>query len=198
MKKKFVFITGPSESGKSGAAEYMEKSFDDIRHLKMRDVIRIANSKADDNSEQFWREYIDTAEQMSEGKSIIIMDTLRKPESALILSGLLNERMRILYIEASLKNRVIREYIKLKKEGKEFSVEDVMQRTKDKDIEKEKCGLKGIRNLIKGQDGKLQLEGTGELFSYIINNDGTIDELYEKLNQFVFELQKENKKEVER
>ena len=186
MKKKFVFITGPSESGKSGAAEYMEKNFDDIRHLKMRDVIRIANSKADDNTEQFWREYIDTAEQMSEGKSIIIMDTLRKPESALILS------------EASLKNRVIREYIKLKKEGKKFSVEDVMQRTKDKDIEKEKCGLKGIRNLIKGQDGKLQLEGTGELFSHIINNDGTIDELYEKLNQFVFELQKENKKEIER
>lgn len=25
MDKKFVFITGPSESGKSGAAEYMEK-----------------------------------------------------------------------------------------------------------------------------------------------------------------------------
>lgn len=164
----------------------------------MRDVIRIANSKVDDNTEQFWREYIDTAEQMSEGKSIIIMDTLRKPESALILSELLNEKMRILYIEASLKNRVIREYIKLKKEGKEPSVEDVMRRTQDKDFEKEKCGLKGIRNLIKGQDGKLKLEGTGELFAHIINNDGTIDELHEKLNQFVLELQKENKKEIER
>lgn len=126
------------------------------------------------------------------------MDTLRKPESALILSELLNEKMSILYIEASLKNRVIREYIKLKKEGKELSVEDVMQRTKYKDFEKEKCGLKGIRNLIKGKDGKLKLEGTGKSFPHIINNDGTIDELHEKLNQFVLELQKENKKEIER
>lgn len=198
MNKKFVFITGPSESGKSGAAEYMEKSFDDIIHLKMRDVIKIANSNVEDNTEQFWKEYIDTAEQMSEGKSIIIMDTLRKPKSALILSELLNERMKILYIEASLKNRVIREYIKLKKEGKEFSMEDVMQRTKDKDIEKERCGLKEIRKLIKGQGGKLQLEGNGDLFSNIINNDGTIDELHEKLNQFVLELQKENKMKMER
>ena len=73
-----------------------------------------------------------------------------------------------------------------------------MRRTQDKDFEKEKCGLKGIRNLIKGQDGKLKLEGTGESFAHIINNDGTIDELHEKLNQFVLELQKENKKEIER
>lgn len=195
MNKQFVFITGPSESGKSGAAEYMERRSHDIKHLKMRDIIRVANSRVDDDTEQFWKEYINVAVQMSEEKSIIIMDTLRKPESALILSKLLNERMSILYIEASLKNRVIREYRKLKEEGKDFTMEDIMQRTKDKDIEKEKAGLIGLRNIIKGKDGKLKLEGDGEKFSYIINNDGNIDELHKKLDEFILEI---NKEEIER
>ena len=120
MNKEYVFVTGPSESGKSGAAEYMEKYFDDVKHLKMRDIIKMASSKVNDNTEQFWNEYINMATTMSEGKSIIVMDTLRKPESAIILSRLLKDRMHILYIDAKLKNRVIREYTKLINEGKKY------------------------------------------------------------------------------
>ena len=115
------------------------------------------------------------------------MDTLRKPKSALILSEILNEKMKILYIEASLKNRVIREYKKLKQEGIEVTMEEVIQRTKNKDIEKEKNGLIELRNMVK--------EKNGEKFSYIINNDGNIDELHKKLDEFILEI---NKEEIER
>lgn len=111
MNKEYIFITGPSESGKSGAAEYMEKNFTSIKHLKMLDIIQMADIKVDDSTEQFWSEYISMAIKMSEGKSIIVMDTLRKPESAIILNRQLKDRMHILYIDASLKNRVIRECI---------------------------------------------------------------------------------------
>ncbi len=187
MNRKFIFITGPSESGKSGAAEYMEKKYPNVKHLKMRDIIKVADSKVEDDTEQFWKEYINVAMQMSEGKSIIIMDTLRKPKSALILSEILNEKMKILYIEASLKNRVIREYKKLKQEGIEVTMEEVIQRTKNKDIEKEKNGLIELRNMVK--------EKNGEKFSYIINNDGNIDELHKKLDEFILEI---NKEEIER
>lgn len=190
MNKKFVFITGPSESGKSGAAEYMERNFRNVKHLKMRDIIKIADSKVDDSTEQFWNEYINTALSMSEEKSIIIMDTLRKPESALILGKLLGNKMTILYIEASLKNRIIREYNKLNREGKNLIIEDVAKRTKEKDMEKEKFGLKKLKNLRILKDGILSTREDGEIFPYIINNDGDIEQLHEKLNQFIYELER--------
>lgn len=198
MNKEYVFVTGPSESGKSGAAEYMEKKFNNIKHLKMRDIIRLANIKVDDNTDQFWREYINMANQMSEEKSIIVMDTLRKPESAVILNKQLKNKMHILYIDADLKNRVVREYIKLKKEGKNVSLEEVFERTKQKDKEKEKLGLERLKTLTQNPEGMIQLEGKGEIYPNIIDNNGELYELYSKLDEFINELERKIKQEIER
>ena len=135
---------------------------------------------------------------MSEEKEIIIMDTLRKPESTIILHRLLGERMSILYIEASLKNRVVREYIKLGKEGKNTSIEGVKERTREKDIEKNRAGLKQIRALKKGINGELEIDENGPSYAYIINNDGTIEELHEKLVSFIHEIERKDKGNNER
>lgn len=198
MNKEYIFVTGPSESGKSGAAEYMEKKFNNIKHLKMRDIIQMADIKVDDCTEQFWREYISMAIKMSEGKSIIVMDTLRKPESAIILNRQLKDRMHILYIDADLKNRAIREYSKLRREGKNNSFEDVLERTNRKDIEKEKFGLGRIKTLIKTSEGKIQMDGEGDVYPNIIDNNGDLDELHRKLDEFINEIEKRNEEEIER
>ena len=198
MNKEYVFVTGPSESGKSGAAEYMEKYFDDVKHLKMRDIIKMASSKVNDNTEQFWNEYINMATTMSEGKSIIVMDTLRKPESAIILSRLLKDRMHILYIDAKLKNRVIREYTKLINEGKNISLEEVLDRTSKKDREKERFGLGKIKTLVKDNEGSVKLQGKGNLYPTIIDNNGSLDELYRRLEEFINNIKLKNKEDIER
>ena len=198
MNKEYIFITGPSESGKSGAAEYIERIFDSVKHLKMRDIISMADSKVDDSTEQFWNEYINVAIKMSEGKSIIVMDTLRKPESAVILNRLLKDRMHILYIDANLKNRVIREYTKLIKEGKSISLKYVLKRTIEKDKEKEKFGLEGIKELIKDKKGKIQLQERDKICSCIIDNNGSLSELHRKLEEFINEIERRNKEVIER
>ena len=38
--KKYIFITGKSESGKSMISEYISKNYKGAIHIKMRDIIK--------------------------------------------------------------------------------------------------------------------------------------------------------------
>ena len=165
MNKEYIFVTGPSESGKSGTTEYMENYFDDVKHLKMRDIIKMASSAFEDNTEQFWNDYIN---------------------------------MHILYIDANLKNRVIREYAKLMKEGKNISLEEVLERTYKKDKEKEKFGLQKIKTLVKDNVGIVKMQGEGNLYPTIIDNNGSLDELHRKLEEYINNIKIKNKEDIER
>ena len=198
MNNEFIFVTGPSESGKSGAAKYLEQKFSNVKHLKMRDIIGNFASLEDDSTEKFWREYINTSVSMSNNSPIIIMDTLRKTESAIILKKLLGNKMQILYIDADFKNRVIREYFKLLQEGKTVSLQEIIEKTQKKDLEKEKYGLSNIKNLSENENGMLTINPQGKNFVNILYNNGTKEEFYKQLDNVIEKINNKNYIENER
>lgn len=42
------------------------------------------------------------------------------------------------------------------------------------------------------------MDGEGNVFPNIIDNDGDLEELHRKLDEFISEMEKENKEEIER
>ncbi len=206
--KKFIFVTGPSESGKSGALNYISDNYGDkIKHLKIRNVFpeiyKDSGSKKEfqqwyddeyrDNFESLWDRYIEKADQMSESKEVVIMDTMYGIKTIQYLYSKLGDNLGVLYIDANEKNRVMREYIRLRtdspysdrKADLSITVEDVIERTRKKDEKKKRLETFEYKDLHYDMDGGIGYKAPGKLFSYVIQNDGTQEEFYEKLDNFV-------------
>lgn len=178
--KKYIFITGTSESGKSMISEYIANIYKDAIHIKIRDVIKRMYEEASQKleyenwqeefestkREQFWELYLKTAREMAKVNNIIVMDTLRKKESLETLNKITNNGIMLLYIDAKFENRAKREYARLNK-IQNITYEEVILNTISKDKEKENSGLKEILKYV--QDRKLR-------YGYIINNNGSMEE----------------------
>ena len=169
--KKYIFVTGPSESGKSGGINYIIDNYgDEIKHLKIRNIFpeiyKESKSKLDyqewydyeyqNDFENFWDRYIKKASEMSENKSIIIMDTMYGVKSIKYLYSKLGNNLGVLYIDADLKKRILREYTRLRTDSTRSSrkadlsvtIDDVTKKTLDKDASKKEKETFEYRDLV--------------------------------------------------
>lgn len=184
--KKYIFITGKSESGKSMISEYISKNYKRAIHIKMRDIIKEMYKEYDtklsyeewqeelenNQREFFWKTYINMTNRISKKHNLIVMDTLRKKETLEVINNLVGNNIMLLYIDAKFESRINREYNRLNKEDT-ISYEQVKLNTLKKDKEKEQYGLVQILNYIK--KGKMK-------YGYIIYNNGTIEDFEKNVN----------------
>lgn len=206
--QKFIFVTGPSESGKSGGVNYLKDKYPEyFKHLKIRnifpEVYRDSGSELDfqiwydneydNNFESLWDRYILKAIEMSRGKSIIIMDTMYGVKTIKYLYSILNDNLGVLYIDAEFEQRVVREYQRLRTDSKNGSrkadlsitLEQVIKKTKEKDSKKQLKETFEYKDLVyKNNSIEVGNRLIDSPFSYLIENNGTIDEFNQNLDEF--------------
>ncbi len=207
---KFIFVSGPSESGKSSGINYIVDTFPQIKHLKIRNVYRELYEKSgsdnpyDDWREQeksrdlenHWKEFLQMASQIAKGYDIIIMDTLYSPKDVVVLHNILGDKLSVLYIDAPLNSRVLREYNRLRtdspysdrKADLSITLEDVEAKTLKKDTLKKSEGAFDYPNLMLHFDGSISMGGEGKQFVYIINNNQDEESYHRKLDEYVHSL----------
>ena len=209
INKKFIFVTGPSESGKSGGINYIEDNYSDsIKHLKIRNIFpEVYKDSGSDmefqewydheyqyNFESLWDRYIAKAAEMSGDVEIVIMDTMYGVKTIKYLYSKLKDNLGVLYIDADFDKRVMREYKRLRtdsvrgtrKADLTVTVDQVIEKTKKKDYSKGKKETFEYKDLVyRGETidvGNRELE---QPFSYLISNNGTLEEFYDNLALFV-------------
>ena len=209
MNKEIVFVAGTSESGKSGGINYLRDKYDEIQHIKIRDVFpkvyedtqtslsleewQDFEEKRDLNN--FWRLFVNKVyEMINPEKSIIILDTMYGVNGMMELYKILCDKVNLLYIDAPFNDRVMREYSRLRtdslrgtrKADLSITIEDVVERTIKKDKNKNSRGANKLKELRYSLDYKsLEIGGLGEQFTYLINNDGNIDDFYSSLDKYI-------------
>ena len=207
--KKFIFVTGPSESGKSGGINYIIDNYgDEIKHLKIRNVFpevyKESNTDLDfqewydyeyqNNFESFWDRYIKKADEMSGDKQVVIMDTMYGVKSIKYLYSILGKNLGVLYIDADFDKRIFREYTRLRTDSTRSSrkadltvtLEDVTKKTIEKDSSKQKKETFEYRDLVYRNDCiEVGDRNTEEPFSFLIENNGSESEFHEMLDDYV-------------
>lgn len=209
-EKKFIFVTGPSESGKSGGINYIVDNYSEyIKHLKIRNIFPevYKDSKSslsfqdwydfeyENNFENLWDKYIEKADEMSGDKKIVIMDTMYGVKTIKYLYSKLKENLGVLYIDADFNKRVIREFERLRtdsvhgtrKADLSITIEDVIDKTRKKDTSKAKKETFEYKNLVYSDSADDIVVGDrniGNPFSYLIMNNGSLDEFHQKLDVF--------------
>ena len=133
--------------------------------------------------------------EMSDDAEIVIMDTMYGVKEIQYLSQKMGKNVGVLYIDAPEQERIRREYDRLRtdspysdrKADLSITFEQVTERTRRKDDQKRKLGTFEYRNLCYDQDRTLFVSPNGLKFSNVIDNDGTVEEFYAKLDRFIEE-----------
>lgn len=206
MNKKFIFVAGPSESGKSGAVNYLADNNEEFKHLKIRNIFPEVykdskssleysewyDDQSKNNFEEFWQNYIQKASTMAGDAKVVIMDTMYGLKEIKYLYELLGEDLRVLYIDAPLEKRIMREYMRLRTDSSnsdrkadlEITIEEVTEKTKKKDAKKQRLETFEYKNLRYNDVGGIDYNASGNLFSYVIENGGSREELNASLDTF--------------
>lgn len=208
-KKRIIFVAGTSESGKSGAINYLKDTHNCIQHIKIRDVFpkvyadtasALSFEEWQDYEENrdlnnFWRLFVNKlSEMVDQDKDIIILDTMYGVDGMKELYKILQNRVELLYIDAPIEMRIIREYNRLRtnsirgtrKADLSITIEEVTERTLKKDEKKNKKGANLLKKLVYScNSNELIISDNGIKFPYIVENDGTLEEFYIKLDNYI-------------
>ncbi len=207
--KIFIFVAGTSESGKSGGINYLKDNYSEIQHIKIRDVFpkvyedtfsklsfeEWQNFEENRDLNNFWKLFVNKVyEMVDDNKSIIILDTMYGVQGMVELYNILGNKVNLLYIDAPFDDRVMREYNRLRsdsingtrKADLTITIEDIIERTIKKDGKKNKKGADKLPLLTYNADcSSIEIGGSGEQFTTIINNDGTIDDFHIMLDNYI-------------
>lgn len=206
-EQQFIFVTGPSESGKSGGINHIKAKYQQVKHLKIRDIFPAVykdsksnltydewyDNESKNNFESFWDRYIQKAREMSEGADVVIMDTMYGVKEIQYLYKKLRQNVSVLYIDAPEEERIRREYKRLRtdspytdrKADYSITMEQVSEKTRKKDAKKKRLETFEYKDLAYEQGGTIVVRPNGIKFSKVINNNGTVEELYEKLDLYI-------------
>jgi len=182
--KKVYFLSGLSESGKSQAGQwatqngifrlkiiYFEKIIAQTMGLEMKDKQETEKTiqKLYQNEEQMINKFKDFAyEFMVANKcEAISLESLYRANLAIAFLNDDRFQTEVIFIKASLKNRVDREYHKLKQTNSTISKQDLENEIKQKDE-------------FKITKGVLDVE---KIATIVLENDGSIDQYKEKILQ---------------
>lgn len=207
--KKIIFVAGTSESGKSGGINYLKGKYQEIQHIKIRDIFPLVYNDTlsnlsfeewqdyEENRDlnNFWRLFVNKVyEVMDDDKEAVILDTMYGVNGMIELYKILKDRVKLLYIDAPFKDRVMREYLRLRtdsikgtrKADLSVTIDDVVERTRKKDLKKNKKGANKLPFLSYSETmDDIEINGKGAPFTYIINNSGSIDEFHEQLDKYM-------------
>jgi hypothetical protein len=208
--KKIIFVSGPSESGKSSGINYILSSFPKVKHLKIRDIFRALYEKSGSpldyeswraqqiatDLKKHWTDYLNLATSQNEDKPILIMDTLYNPQDAIILREILGNKLALLYVDAPLEDRIMREYNRLRTDSTHsdrkadltLTFDDIAQRTSEKDKKKFSEGMLHYPELVITPNGQVLQNGEGTRLAYIIHNASSEIEFHRKLDLFINEI----------
>lgn len=207
--KKIIFVAGTSESGKSGGINYLKDNYNEIQHIKIRDVFpkvyadtssQLSFEEWQDFEENrdlnnFWRLFVNKVYEIADPeKNIIILDTMYGVNGMVELYNILKDNVELLYIDAPFNERVKREYLRLRKDSingtrkadLSITIDDVIKRTKAKDEKKNKKGANLLPYLSYAEtNDSIEIKKDGKKFTYLINNDGTIEDFYKNLDNYI-------------
>ncbi len=207
--KIFIFVAGTSESGKSGGINYLKDNYSEIQHIKIRDIFPKVyadtssklsfedwqNFEENRDLNNFWKLFVNKVYEIADdSKSIIILDTMYGVEGMIELYNILGDRVNLLYIDAPFNERVMREYKRLRsdsingtrKADLTITIEDVIERTIKKDKKKNKKGANKLPQLTYSVDKQsVEIDGVGEQFATIINNDSTLENFHGMLDNYI-------------
>lgn len=222
-EKEIVFVGGTSESGKSGGINYILDNYPGVQHVKIRDIFplvyqdtltNLSYEEWQDSEEKrdlnnFWRLFINKlGEIIQEDKKIIILDTMYGVDGMIELYEILGQRVHLLYIDAPFEDRVLREYRRLRtdsirgdrKADLTISLEDIEKRTVQKDVKKNKFGADKLSFLSYNGENfdRIEINPNGERFTDIINNDGTLEDFYCDLDEYIEKILSYGKGKIRR
>ena len=218
--KTIIFVAGTSESGKSGGINYLKEKYPNVQHIKIRDVFPkiyedVSTTMSFEEWQQFeenrdlnnfWKLFVNKVYELaSPDKSIIILDTMYGINGMMELYKILGNQVKLLYIDAPFNDRVKREYLRLRTDSKtslrkadmSITLEEIAERTKQKDEKKNKMGANLLKYLKYSEDcTEIFVSDSGNVFPYIIDNNGTLEEFYAQLDCFLINIleQQENLK----
>lgn len=191
--KKIYALGGLSECGKSGTGKYLSQKHN-IWNLKFRYFLEQMSQRYDvADPLKFYRNNSDLVSLLETNqiailfqkqyyKDAISLESLHDFELTKALKARLGEQFSIIYIDTNLKNRVIRNALS---EG--MSIEQSMGQVQAKDIRKKEMGADKIKDIA----------------DFVVNNNGTSYELYNKLdtivsekNKYIGQLYDEDKKNI--
>ena len=130
---------------------------------------------------------------MSDGADVVIMDTMYGVKEIQYLYQKLRQNVGVLYIDAPEEERIKREFHRLRtdspytdrKADLSITMEQVAERTRKKDAKKKRLETFEYKYLAYDQDGTIVVRPNGIEFSKVINNTGTVEEFYEKLDLYI-------------
>lgn len=209
-QKEIIFVGGTSESGKSGGVNYILDNYPEVQHVKIRDVFPLVYQDAltnlsyeewQDREEKrdlnnFWRLFVNKlGEIVQEDKKVIVLDTMYGVDGMIELYQILGQRVHLLYIDAPFNDRVLREYRRLRTDSERgarkadltITLEDIEKKTRQKDAKKNKFGADKLPFLsYTGENfDSIEINPNGERFTYIINNNGTLEDFYSNLDEYI-------------
>lgn len=170
-------LGGMSESGKSGAGEYLSKRHN-IWNMKLKYIVRNINMQYGvqdlfENAPQFSSVLI--AEQINEllgvhyYKEKVSFESLHDFEITKQLKQIYGDVFKIIFIDTNYKNRVIRTAM-----GEQMSIEQAKEQVDKKDEQKSSVGADKIKNIS----------------DYIIDNNGTQLQFMNQLDEAVIEKER--------
>jgi len=179
--KKIFIIGGLSEAGKSTVGRYLDSK--GIIRLKIVNFLRIIMEREDpdadfrewqsnmieNHSKWLWGQFICELKKKIEEESIeyCVLESLYRPSLAEALRRVFGGRLVIVYVDIPqkirLKRQIIRQNLRSIEEAKEY----LLPRDKDKIS----WGALDIKKMA----------------DYVIDNSGTIDQLYKRLDSLVEE-----------
>lgn len=205
--KQYVFVSGPSESGKSGGVNYLKNNYDNVVHLKIRNVMPLVQKEYRSNipyeswqdtveplnPQMFWTRYINKVNELSEGYNIVIMDTIYSIDSIKTLYEVLGDNLTLLYVNADFDKRVERELLRLRtdsirgkrKANLSITYDEVLKQTMLKDEKKYSKGVDRLPALAFNSNyTKLIIDENGVQFPYVIQNNDSEDAFFRYLDEF--------------
>lgn len=214
LNKQYVFVSGSSESGKSGGVNYLKDNYDKICHLKIRNVMPLLHKESGTdipyetwqktvepkNPIEFWQKYAMKVDELTQGYDVVVMDTIYSIDSIKTLYQTLGDNFNLLFIDAPLKDRIVREYQRLRTDSVQsnrkadlsITIKEVTKKTLEKDKKKNAEGVNLLPNLVYSEkkDYITELE-KGMQFPTVIDNSKSLMEFYGELDLFAIkELQK--------
>ena len=211
MFSKYVFVSGPSESGKSGGVNYIASKFSNVLHLKIRNVFRELYEQSESklcyedwyesncqiSLKQFWINFIlKVNEEFDEKFDVVMLDTMYGIAPLQCLYDILGEKISVLYIDADEHLRIMREFNRLRKDSNNsdrkadmsITFEEVENNTRKKDEKKKTNQMFDYPRLFK-KDGKLVLDNSNVSdITFVITNNGSEEEFKAKLDTYIMNL----------
>lgn len=205
--QKMIFVSGPSESGKSSGINFILGRFPEVKHIKIKNIFQTIynrenpdcayeawyNYNVDNRLYDFWYDFVNTVKSQSKDNDVIILDTMYGLDEIKHLYSILKENLYLLFIDAPYEQRVFREYTRLRSDSPysdrkadlKIKIQDVARKTLEKDNKKTEKNVFDYPFLVINSNDEVSIHKNGRKFTVVINNDRSQEEFHHDLVRYI-------------